>query len=67
VPGSLRRCIRVLVHWNTDKRREEIVHIYLKEAAALRPDLTHLPPVDWAELESWIAQHTDAAVKPSRR
>ena len=23
VPGSLRRCIRVLVHWNTDKRADE--------------------------------------------
>jgi chorismate mutase len=67
VPGSLRHCIRVLVHWNTDKRPEEIVHVYLKQAAGLRPDLTHLPPVDWAELESWIAQHTDTAVKPSRQ
>jgi chorismate mutase len=67
VPGSLRLCIRVLVHWNTNKRPDEIVHVYLKQAAGLRPDLTHLPPVDWAELESWIAQHTDTAVKPSRR
>ena len=34
VPGSLRRCIRVLLHWNTDKPADEIVHVYIKEAAA---------------------------------
>ena len=45
VPGSLRRCIRVLVHWNTDKRGDELIHVYVKDAAQLRPDLTSLPPV----------------------
>jgi chorismate mutase len=39
VPGSLPRCVRVLVHWNTDKRQDEIRHVYLRGAAALRPDL----------------------------
>ena len=39
VPGSLPRCIRVLVHWNTDRAQESIVHVYLREAVALRPDL----------------------------
>ncbi len=39
VPGSLEKCIRVLVHFNTDKKNEEIKHIYLKEAKILRPDL----------------------------
>ncbi len=38
VPGSLERCIRVLIHWNTDKRQDEVVHIYIKGAKALRPD-----------------------------
>ena len=38
VPGSLERCIRVLIHWNTDKRQDEVVHIYIKGANALRPD-----------------------------
>ena len=38
VPGSLERCIRVLIHWNTEKRAAEIQHIYLKGAQALRPD-----------------------------
>jgi chorismate mutase len=67
VPNSLRRCVRVLIHWNTDKRADEIVHVYLKQAANLRPDLDKPPPVDWAELESWIAEHTDTAVKSSRK
>lgn len=39
VPGSLPRCIRVLLHWNTAKPASEIVHVYLREARALRPDL----------------------------
>lgn len=39
VPGSLARCIRVLLHWNTDSEQKAIKHIYLHEAVALRPDL----------------------------
>ncbi len=57
VPGSLPKCIRVLVHWNTDKPQNEIHHVYIHKAAALRPDLSKLPPVDWEELENWIAEH----------
>jgi len=34
------RCIRVLVLVNTSRRPEEIVHVYLREAAALRSDLS---------------------------
>ena len=56
VPGSLRRCIRVLLHWNTDKPQQEIRHVYIKDAVKLRPDLSKLPPVDLAELERWIAE-----------
>ena len=55
VPGSLRLCVRVLVHWNTDKSQSEVNHVYIKEARRLRPDLSNLPPVDWEELEDWIA------------
>jgi len=40
VPGSLPKCIRVLIHWNTDKEQNEIQHIYLRDAIKLRPDLT---------------------------
>lgn len=54
VPGSLPRCIRVLLHWNTDRSQSEIHHVYLHGAAKLRPDLIKLPPVDFDELEQWI-------------
>jgi len=40
VPGSLPRCIRVLIHWNTDRPQDQIRHLYLRGAAALRPDLS---------------------------
>jgi chorismate mutase len=59
VPGSLRMCIRVLVNWNTTKGQHDVTHVYLKEAMKLRPDLSKLPPVDWQELESWIADQVD--------
>jgi chorismate mutase len=57
VPASLPRCIRILIHWNTAKTQKEIVHIYIKEAKRLRPDLSKLPPVDFEELERWIAEY----------
>ena len=40
VPGGLAGCIRVLIHWNTDKPQSEIRHVYLGAAASLRPDLS---------------------------
>ena len=61
VPGSLRLCIRVLVLWNTDKAQNEIQHVYIKNAQRLRPDLSNLPPVDFTELEAWIAAHMATA------
>ena len=39
VPGSLPRCIRVLLLWNTDRAQDEIVHVYQNGAEHLRPDL----------------------------
>lgn len=38
VRGSIPRCIRILIHWNTDKPLSEIKHIYLRDAVKLRPD-----------------------------
>ncbi|MBL8976964.1 MAG: chorismate mutase [Gemmatimonadetes bacterium] len=38
VPGSLPRCIRLLVHAYTPRSKEEIRHVYLRRAVALRPD-----------------------------
>ena len=39
VPGSMPRCIRILLHVNSDRKPSEIEHIYLKDAAKLRPDM----------------------------
>ncbi|QDT67694.1 Chorismate mutase AroH [Planctomycetes bacterium MalM25] len=56
VPGSLPLCIRVLVHWNTEKRPGEVHHIYARGAERLRPDLESPPEVDLEELEAWITE-----------
>jgi chorismate mutase len=37
VPGSLRKCIRVLIHVNTTRSAAEIQHVYLRRAVSLRP------------------------------
>jgi chorismate mutase len=39
VPGSMARCIRVLLHINSERRPKEIEHVYLRDAQKLRPDL----------------------------
>lgn len=39
IEGSLPRCLRVLLLVDTEKRQQEIKHIYLREARKLRPDL----------------------------
>jgi chorismate mutase len=39
VPGALGMCLRVLLHVNTEKRQEDMIHIYLHGATALRPDI----------------------------
>lgn len=43
VPGSLPMCLRILVHVNTDKRADQIVHVYLQGARVLRPDFQFEP------------------------
>lgn len=39
VAGSMPRCIRILLHCNTDKPQSEIKHVYLRDAKRLRPDM----------------------------
>lgn len=39
VKGSLDRCIRILIQVNTPLPQSAIVHRYLRQAQALRPDL----------------------------
>jgi len=38
VPHGVPHCIRVLIHWNTNRSLEEICHVYIGGAATLRPD-----------------------------
>ncbi len=38
VPVSLSSCLRILVLFNTNKRNEEIVHVYLGDAVTLRDE-----------------------------
>ncbi len=37
VPGSLGKCIRVLLHVNTERSAAEIQHVYIRGAVNLRP------------------------------
>ncbi len=39
VPGSLPMCLRILLLFNTEKDAGDIVHVYLKEARKLRPEV----------------------------
>ena len=39
IEGATPRCIRVLVHLNTERSRRELHHIYLEGAVGLRDDL----------------------------
>lgn len=39
VVGSLPKCIRVMIHWNTDLKQHDVHPVYLREAVQLRPDL----------------------------
>ena len=39
VAGSLARCVRILMHVNTERSNAELQHIYLRGARRLRADL----------------------------
>jgi chorismate mutase len=61
VPGSLKLCVRILLHWNTDKPQSEIQHVYIRDAERLRPDIQKIPQVDLEELEAWIKEQMHPA------
>jgi chorismate mutase len=42
VRGSLDRCVRILIHWNTSLAASDVQHTYLRGAQALRPDLVEV-------------------------
>lgn len=48
VPGGVARCIRVLLHINTTKGQGDLRHVYLHEAAALRPGFADDSPSESA-------------------
>jgi chorismate mutase len=39
VPGAMPRVLRLLAHFETERPRAEVRHVYLRGAAALRTDL----------------------------
>jgi len=39
IEGSLKKCVRILLHINTQKQLKELRHSYLEGALVLRPDL----------------------------
>jgi len=39
VVNALPKCIRALIHWNTEIHQSEVQHVYLEGAVKLRPDL----------------------------
>jgi prephenate dehydratase len=43
VVGSVERCIRALLLWNTERLPAEVRHVYLHDAESLRPDLLEPP------------------------
>ncbi|WP_027342372.1 chorismate mutase [Hamadaea tsunoensis] len=42
IAGAMPRVIRLMAHVETDLSRDEVTHVYLHGAAALRRDLTHV-------------------------
>lgn len=48
VPGGLARCLRLLLHVNTERSLQEMQHVYLRGAVALRPDLAQATREDEA-------------------
>lgn len=55
VAGALGLCVRVLIHWNTERAQDDVHHVFLHGARALRPrwavDLPGDPPLDAREVE----------------
>lgn len=39
VPDSVPKCIRILIHLNTELSQQDLIHVYLRDAIVLRPDL----------------------------
>lgn len=59
VPNALPMCIRVMIMWNTAKRQDEVLHVYLREATSLRPDRSLEMPELIAQIQKEISQLPD--------
>ncbi len=59
LPDGLPRCIRVLIHWNTDTPQSDIQHVYLNGAQVLRPDQSLASEIDVDELNRWIDEQLE--------
>jgi len=46
VPGALGRCIRILIHWTTDRPASDVRHAFLRGARTLRPEWAARVPDD---------------------
>jgi chorismate mutase len=61
VSGALGKCVRVLIHWNTEREQSEIRHVFLHGARALRPkwavDLPGDPPLDVRDVRGGAAAY----------
>ena len=44
-PGAPPRCIRALLHWNTSRRQDEVVHVYLRGSDVMRAGPAESPGV----------------------
>ena len=56
-PSAVMRCVRVLIHWNTDTPSSQLRHAYLRNSRLLRPDWA-IPPLGGA------AGHITAPERP---
>jgi chorismate mutase len=56
VKGAPSRSVRVLLLWETNKTPQEIRHVYLNEAANLRPDIPR-PNLKEEDVKIWIENH----------
>ncbi|HFC12682.1 MAG TPA: chorismate mutase [Anaerolineae bacterium] len=54
IVNGLPMCIRVLLHWNTDKTPQEITHVYLRGALSLRKDRQSIPEIPVEEIEAAV-------------
>jgi 3-deoxy-7-phosphoheptulonate synthase len=62
VPGSLERCVRVLLHVNTNQSSSELRHVYLRQAATLRPGWADGVPI--REVPAVVEQPAQQVTKP---